>query len=93
MNYNVLLTTLEANARVKPIVYAMITKSTLTCTNCGKIGHSMETCHNRKKCVLVVPTATIRSIKPIARTKIQPVKSGKVNFCYPCIICSSIKHG
>jgi hypothetical protein len=61
MSYNVLLTTPKANARVRPIVHAMTTKSTLTCTNDGKTDHSMETCHNREKKVLVVPTAIVRS--------------------------------
>jgi hypothetical protein len=49
MNYNVLLTTLEANVGVKLIVPAMITKLALTYTNCGKIDHLVETCHNKKK--------------------------------------------
>jgi len=49
MSYNALLTTSEANAKVKPIVFVVTIKSTLTCTNCGKIGHSMETNHKRKK--------------------------------------------
>jgi hypothetical protein len=43
MNYNALLTTLEANIGVKHVEVIMIAKSTLTCTNCGEIGHSMET--------------------------------------------------
>jgi hypothetical protein len=45
---NVMLTTPKANIVVKSIVL-VTTKSTLTCTNCGKIGHTLETCHNRKK--------------------------------------------
>jgi hypothetical protein len=49
MSYNVPLTMLEANVGIKPIVHAMTIKSTLTCTNCGKIGHAVETCHNRKR--------------------------------------------
>jgi hypothetical protein len=48
-NYNAMLTTLKANIVVKSIVLVVTTKSTLTCTNCGKIGHTLKTCHNRKK--------------------------------------------
>ncbi len=47
----------------------MTTKSTLTCTNCGKINHLVETCLSRKIEVLVVPNAIVKSIKPIERTK------------------------
>jgi len=62
MNYNALLTTPKANVRIKHIVLAMTTKLALTCTNCGKIGHLVETCHNMKKEVLVtVPIAIIKS--------------------------------
>jgi len=39
MNYNVLLTTPKANARVKHVVPTVIAKSTLTYTNYGKIDH------------------------------------------------------
>jgi hypothetical protein len=49
MSYNVLLTTPKANARVKPTVLVVTAKLALTYTNCGKIDHSMETCHNRKR--------------------------------------------
>jgi hypothetical protein len=35
LSYNVLQTTPEANTIVKPIVPIVITKSSLTCTNCG----------------------------------------------------------
>jgi hypothetical protein len=48
MSYNVLITTPEANVRVKFLILAMSTKSILTCTNCGNISHSMEACHNKK---------------------------------------------
>jgi hypothetical protein len=92
LNYNVLLTTLEANVVVKHVVPIVTAKSTLTYTNCGKIDHSMETCHNMKREVLVVPTATIKSTEPIVGTKIQPVKSRKILVCYPYIICYSIEH-
>jgi hypothetical protein len=42
LNYNVLLTTLEINTIVKSVVH-VTTKSTSTCTNYGKIGHTLET--------------------------------------------------
>jgi len=48
LNYNVLLTTLEVNTIVKPMVH-VTTKFTSTYTNCGKIGHTFEICHNPKK--------------------------------------------
>ncbi len=67
MSYNVLLTTLEANAGVKLVVLVVIVKSTLTCTNYGKTNHSMETCHNKKRELLVVPIA--KSKKHVVRTK------------------------
>jgi hypothetical protein len=69
LSYNVLLTTPKANAIVEHVVPIVTIKSTLTYTNCGKIGHSMETCYNRKKEVLVVPITTIKSIEPIVGTK------------------------
>jgi hypothetical protein len=49
MSYNALLTIPKANVGVKLVVPSITTKSTLTCTNCGKTSHSIETCHNRKK--------------------------------------------
>jgi hypothetical protein len=61
LNYNVLLTTQEANVVVKHVISIVIVKSTLTCTNCGKSGHSVETCHNMKKKVPVVLTIIIKS--------------------------------
>jgi hypothetical protein len=84
--YNVLLTTLKVNIMVKPTVHVVTTKSTLTCTNCGKISHFIETCHNRKIEVPVVPTTTIKSIELIARTKTQTIKSRKIHVHYPYII-------
>ncbi len=54
-SYNVLLTTPEANIVVKHVIPNVITKSTLTCINCGKTSHLVETCHNRKRKVIVVP--------------------------------------
>jgi hypothetical protein len=67
----------------------MIAKSTFTCTNCGKTNHSMETCHNQKKKVPIVPAATIKSTKPIVGTKIQPIK---IHVCYPYIMCSNVQY-
>ncbi len=76
MNYNALLTTPKTNVRVKPVIPAMTTKLAITCTNCGKTGHSVETCHNKKtKKVPIVPTTTIKSIELVARIKTQPIKS------------------
>jgi hypothetical protein len=49
LRYNALLTTPKASTMVKLIIFVVITKSTLTCTNYGKIGHLVETCHNKKK--------------------------------------------
>ncbi len=49
LSYNILLTTCEANAVIKHVVLSVTIKSTLTCTNCGKTGHLVETCHNRKR--------------------------------------------
>ncbi len=69
MSYNVLLTTLKVNARVKLVVPIVTTKSTLTCTNCGEINHLVETYHNRKREVLVVLTVIVKSTEPIAGTK------------------------
>jgi hypothetical protein len=74
LSYNVLLTTPKANTIIKPTVHVATTKSTLNYINCGKTSQSLETCHNRKWEVSVVPTATIKSTEPIAKTKTQPVK-------------------
>jgi hypothetical protein len=73
LSYNVLLTTLEANSIVKHVVSTITTKSTLNYTNCGKTGRSMETCHNWKREVPVVPTTIVKFTKPIAGTKNQLV--------------------
>jgi len=66
LNYNALLTTPHANIVFKLVVPVVTTKSSLTCTNCGKIGHTFDICHNRKKEVPIVPTTIIKSTKPIA---------------------------
>jgi hypothetical protein len=47
-----------------PVIHVTV-KSTSTCTNYSKIGHILETCHNYKKEVIVVSTATMKSIKPV----------------------------
>jgi len=65
LSYNVLLTTPKANIIIKPIVPIVIVKSTLTCTNCGKTGHSVETCHNRKIEVPVVPITILKSTEHV----------------------------
>jgi hypothetical protein len=90
LSYNVLPITPKANAIVKHVVLTITAKSTLTCTNCGKTGHSVETCENTKREVLLVPTTMVKSTKPIARTKTQLVKSRKIYVCYPCTIYFSI---
>ncbi len=70
----------------------MIAKSTLTCPNCGKIGHSMETCHSRKKEVPIVLITTIKSTKPVAGFKTQPIKLRKIYVHYPCINYCNVEH-
>ncbi len=80
MSYNTLLTALEANVGVKYIIPDVTAKSALTCTNYGKTNHSVETCHNGIREVLVVPTTIVKSMKPIIETKTQHVKSGKYMF-------------
>jgi hypothetical protein len=69
LSYNVLLTTPEVNVIIKHVIPIVIAKSTLTCTNCGKINHLVDTCHNREKKVPVVPTTTIKSIEPVTWIK------------------------
>jgi uncharacterized Zn finger protein len=66
LSYNALLTTLKVNIIIKHVVHVLTTKSTLTCTNCGKIGHSLKSYHNKKGKVPVVSTATIKHIKLVA---------------------------
>jgi hypothetical protein len=92
MSYNALLTTPEVITRFKYVVHAVIAKSTLTCTNCGKTNHLMETCHNRKKEVPFVPTTIMKSMKCAVGAKTQPIQSRKIHVHYPCIICFSIEH-
>jgi hypothetical protein len=92
ISYNVILTTPETNVGVKLVVHVMTVRSTLTCINCGKIGHSVETYHNRKREVLVVPTTTIKPTKLIVGIKTQLVKSIKIHVRYPYIIFFNVEH-
>jgi hypothetical protein len=92
LSYNVLLTTPQANIVVKLVIPTVTSKSTLTCINCGKTSHLVETCHTMKRKVLVVPIVIVKFIEPIIETKTQPIKSRKIPTHYPCIICSSIEH-
>ncbi len=70
-SYNVLLTTLEDNIIVKLVAPIVPTKLALTYTNCAKTCHSLKTCHNKKKRVLIVPTAIIKSTNFIVETRTQ----------------------
>jgi hypothetical protein len=92
LNYNVLLITLEANIVTKHVAPILIAKSSLTCTNCSKTSHTLETYHNKKREVLVAPTTIMRSTKLVAKTKTQPSKLGRIPIHYPCIICYSVEH-
>jgi len=80
LSYNVILNRLEVNIVVKHVILTIIAKSTLTCTNCGKTNHSVETCHNRKKKVPIVPTIIVKSTECVTRTKTQIVKFGKITW-------------
>lgn len=92
MSYNALLATLKVNARVKPILPIVTSKSTFTSTNCGKISHLVETCHIKKKDVPIVPSTIVKFTKHVARTKAQPIRSKKVHVHYPYIIFCNIEH-
>ncbi len=92
LSYNVFLTTPEANIVLKPIILIVTAKSTLIYTNCGKIDHSLETYHNMKKEVLVVPIAIVKSTKHVVETKTPLVKISRIHVRYPCIICSHVEH-
>ncbi len=86
LSYNVLVTTPKANAVVKPTIPIVIVKSTLTCTNYHKTSHSVETYHNKKTKIPIMPTVIMKY------TNTQLVKLGKISVHYPYIICSSIEH-
>ncbi len=77
---------------VKPKVLIVLAKTTLTCNNCGKIHHLVETCHNKKREVLVIPTAIIKSAKLVTWTKTQPIKLGRIPLCYPYITWYNAEH-
>jgi hypothetical protein len=79
LSYNVLLITLKVNIIVKPMVH-VTTKSTSTYTNCGKIGHTFEICHNKKKKVWILPTITINSMEPIVKPKSQHIKQVRIHL-------------
>jgi hypothetical protein len=49
LNYNVLLSTLEANIIFKPLVPIITTKSAWTYTNCGKTCHTLKPVITGKK--------------------------------------------
>jgi hypothetical protein len=66
---------LKANEGVKPIILVVIAKSSLTWNYYCKTDHSVETCHNKKTKVPIVLIITFKSMKHIARTKTQLVKS------------------
>jgi hypothetical protein len=57
------------------------------------VNHSFNgnLCNGKRK-VPIVPIATVKSIKHVARKKTQPVKPRKIHVCYPYIIFSSIKY-
>ncbi len=92
LSSNVLLTTPKANTIVKPIIHVVITKSTLTCAKCGKTGHTLETCHNKKRDVPIVPTTAVKSTKFVVETKTELAKSGRILVHYPCVIYSNVEH-
>jgi mannitol/fructose-specific phosphotransferase system IIA component (Ntr-type) len=48
-NYNALITHPKSKPITQPVVTYNIVKQQLTCSNCGKIGHAKETCHNKKR--------------------------------------------
>jgi hypothetical protein len=89
LNYNVLLTTLEANVVVKHVVLVAV-KSLLTYTNCGKISHTVETCHNWKKKVPIVPTTIVKSIEHVVEIETQVATRIRMPIHYPYIIYSSV---
>jgi len=73
-----LLTTPKVNENMSNPIIHVVVKSTSTCTKCNKIGHILETCHNWKKEVVVVSTATVKSIKHVTWSNAQPIKPTKI---------------
>ncbi len=55
-------------------VFVAIAKLVSTYINCGKTGHTLETCHNLERKISVVPTTTIKFTKLVTQTKKQLVK-------------------
>lgn len=92
ISHNALLITPKMNVVIKPIVHADSTKSTITCTNYGKIGDSVETYHNNKKAMPIALIVLIKSIEPIVGVTTQPTKPFRIPLTYPYTICSNINH-
>jgi hypothetical protein len=80
------------NVVIKPIVPVDSTKSTITCTNYGKIGDLIETYHNRKREMPIACIVPIKSIEPIVGVTVQAIKPFRIPLRYPCTICSNINH-
>ncbi len=74
------------------LLFVVTTKSTSTCTNCGKTSHTLETYHNKKIEVPVVSIVMVKSTKPLVETKTQLVKLVRILVHYPHIIYSNAKH-
>jgi hypothetical protein len=91
-NYNVLIIQPKSKPVAQFIVTYTIAKQQLTYSNCGKIGHAKETCHNKKReelAALIVPT---KVVKLVVEVTAQLVKPTRVPLRYPCYICFSSKH-
>lgn len=67
---------LKGNIISQLVVIVVTTKSIIVYINCGKTWHSIETCHNWKKEILIIPIVTIMSIEPKAWTKthVKPIR-------------------
>ncbi len=52
----------------------------------------IETCHNKKKKVPIIPLTIVKSIKHVAKTKTQLIKPTKIPIRYPYIIYYITKH-
>ncbi len=77
-NYNTLITQLKSKPIAQPIVTYTIVKQQFTYSNYGKIGHAIETCHNRKKIKLAVPIVPTNVVEPIVEVITQLVKLTRV---------------
>jgi hypothetical protein len=69
----------------------VVTKSLLTYTNCGKLGHTLETYHNWKKKLPILPTAIVKSTKPIVEIETEVAKLIGIPICYPYTIYFSVE--